>query len=294
MRILKLLSAGLISVLLLSSCLGDSSTKYKYPNVFAYKDKDLFGGSQSVLRLFDGQGTQATYTGIDAQFSDGDCADLSIELTSSSSGGVMIGENVSPIKVYKKSEQASYYYRPVPSDMEEVYPSSLNLAITYADEFLGDRWVFEANTRTDEKATNVIVEFFYDPNNQVVQIYNEAGEIIDEKPCGKNQVIIDVRFFKTESDPGYGAVLGVSKDKNDHRFVANLSNLRTDIKHSGIQDLEEAEKQMYSDYYNTYVAVMFRYHQQKEADKPMIPTPIGTWETNGASRFLSFAYEKGK
>lgn len=299
MRILKFLSAGFVAALLLSSCLGDSNNTVKYTSVFAYKGQDLQTGLQSVLRLYDGQATQVTFDGIDSKLNDGDCVELGLTLTNTSSGGVLIAEDVviDPKNIYSATEQAVYTQRAVPTEREEIYPSALSIPVRYADDFLGDRWMFNATTRTDEPSSYVEVQFFYDPDNQRVYIEDEKGNVLKDEACDKNQVIIDVRFFKTEASSGYGTILDVSKDKNNHKFVANFSEARYDIKYSEIFDQTKAEEQKYTDMYYTYVAVMFRYHQQKEADKPMLPTYLGSWEPTGSSSnniFNFFAFLKNQ
>lgn len=299
MRILKLLSAGLIAALLLPSCLGDSNSTVKYSSVFAYKTKDAQSGLQSVLRIYDGQGTQVTFDGIDSKLNDGDCALVGMTLTTSSSGGILIAEDVTidPKNRYQASEQAVYSQRSVPTDRKEIYPSALNIVTPYPYDFLGDRWMFGATTRADESAKNVEVQFYYDPNNQVVYIEDENGEVLKDEACDKNQIIIDVRFFETDASSGYGTILEVSKDNNNHTFVANFSNARSDIRYSNIFDPAKAEEQNYFDMYYNYVAVMFRYHQQKDENKPMVPTYLGSWELAGSSNsnvFYSFGFLKNE
>lgn len=296
MKITKLFSIGIMSALMLTSCLGDSESKMS-GEAFAFKGtwgEDL----RSSLRLSNGY--RITYEGD--KLLDGQCAELSYTV-SNPSASVNQAENVTVKKIYYEDEQntVNILQDDETLDNGEIYLTSLGVGAFARNKFLGDRWLFALSLDQGKEASDAYVHFYYDKNRQEVPTsqLDEYGRPLDYDPVEKNQVVIDVRLYK---DNKGGSSAFLAKGTSAHRFVSNLESFRYFVQSSDIIDLEAAESQPgYLDIYGqSQVAILFRYIQEKEdkdKNKIYVERYLGTTDVTSSatsSVFYSMAFTVSK
>lgn len=291
MKITKLFSIGIMSALMLTSCLGDSESKMS-GEAFAFKGiwgEDL----RPSLRLSNGY--RITYEGD--KVLDGQCAELSYTVVNPSAS-INAAENVTIKKIYYEDEQntVNILQEGETIDKGEIYLSSFGVGAFARNKFLGDRWLFALSMVPVKEASDAYVYFYYDKDRQEVPTseLDEYGRPKDYDPVEKNQVVIDVRLYK---DNKGGSSAFLAKGSSADKFVANLESFRNFVQSSDIIDLEEADRQGYLDQYdNNQVAILFRYFQEKEdkdKNKIYVERYLGITEVTSSSTssiFYSMAF----
>ncbi|WP_101688636.1 hypothetical protein [Dysgonomonas massiliensis] len=265
MKITKLLTVGIMSALMLTSCLGDSDSKIS-GEAFAFKGiwgEDL----RSSLRLGNAYGLYGGYKILDEsnKVLDGDFAEISYTLTNPSNG-INEADNLTIKKKYLEDEQnrVNILAEGETLDEGEIYLSNVAIGAFARDQFLGDRWLFAFSPVESKEASDAYIYFYYDKNRQVVGSteQDEYGRPLEDVPVEKNQVVIDIRVYKTNRT---GSSAFLAKSATTNRFVANLQNFRYFIEGSNIIDVEKAKEQNYLDQYDqNQVAILFRYIQEKD------------------------------
>lgn len=288
MRITKLLSIGVMSALMLTSCLGDSENKVS-GEFYGFKGT-LNDDIRSSIRL--SSGYRIAYDGD--KILDGDFAELSCSITNPNPQAINTADNIVINKVYPEDEQNTVNILSSGEKLGngDIFLTGLGVVTFSPDNYFGDRWLFSTSRTASKEATDGYLMFFYDKDRQEVPTQlDENGIATDYKAVEKNQVIIDVRVYKESK---VGTSIEMPKENSSTKFVSNLQSLRYFIDASNIIDVNVAETQKYVDVYGrNQVAVRFRYIQEKEDrndknKKIYVETYLGTFDKENATNSSPF------
>lgn len=248
----KLILGVFATVLLFTSCLGDSNSSSENPNAFAY------------ITTIDGKQCAAIggvyfWSPRIATLSQGRCYILSYRTNYEAySSKILLAEDIAePILL------TTTYSRIEPPTIEDTFnPISFAPYYGSSNSFYGDNWGFAYTAKLRDNDTPDAY-FFYDSNRQYEMVDGVRQDV------KKNQMIIDVRFNYTPGADG-GTVL-----KRQCLSVGNLSQIRQEYKIKNSDNFEFG-----SDGYIS-VAIKFRYNQLQSDDTTVKPDVyVGDWNSS--------------
>lgn len=235
--------------LLFSSCLGDTDSTYEASNDFVYVNTNPSDGVV-YASLYAYAGLFATSPEI-ANLRPGNCYSLSYKLTTNNTQGAYYIAELTAAPVPIPQSNGVLFLNEgetLPSQQNEIYPTSLGVSKGYPGEFLfEDRWLCSAKFK---KALNdeISIMLYYDPNNQF-------EDLKKEKPVGANKMIFDLVLVRNYPSTQEQTV-------QDYAFVSNMSGMRSyveDIIMGAVTPSNPTIEMAEQD--EVYVQYRFRYKQ---------------------------------
>lgn len=258
----KLILGVFTTVMLFTSCLGDSSNEFGNDNIFAYITTHEETG-RKVAALY--QGIYISSSTIDALES-GKCYLMSYKVSTDNLSASGIFENATVSAVSESITNTTGVVSA--ATIEDTFnPTEFAPYFVRPDSFLDDNWGFYYTTTTLKEKDTPKAYFYYDVDKQY--------EMVDgvRKDVEANQIIIDVRFNYTAGVDG-GSVL-----TKQRLSVGNLSLIKNAYKYS--DNFEQG-----TDAY-VYVAIKFRYNQLQSDNTMETDVYVGSW-TSSPYNFLYY------
>lgn len=284
MKNLKITSALLMAILLLSSCLGDSDTKISPANSFSYitrsENYQLIAKTSEGLQI----GISSTLG-----LAEGDCATLGYRVTNPSGDpdAVYTPDYVNVVREFPRTEIQRASIRtdgsePTFAPGEEFYPINFSFGVfRQLEAALGDRALFSFTYDKKEypDLSNVQVHFVYrekvDGNNLGGQYEASRDPVsgdMTQTPLKENQVVFDVYFTKASSSNSFQVETGANTAT---LFAVNMNDFRSYYRG---QEVDNSTSQQLG-----YIPVTFklRYTRQKgtgENIELIEESYLGSWD----------------
>lgn len=263
--VFKLICSVFAVSLLMSSCLGDSDNSVKVERELALIKIENYTTKCAVTA--NGYITNASIQDL----REDRCYYIAYKITSSGASGNVY--NAEYINVIDPDPVPQTYLMENNLVLDGDAISSLGVGRFSMGDYFGDKWQFFAKIPLKE-GEGVNAQFYYDSNNQK----SETGDDLE-----KNQVIIDVRFTKTNVNSN-----NVTAPERDIEVIGDFSELRRTI-YKDKAEYTDADGYKYAN-----VAIKFRYTKIK-ANTTTGETEIGylgTLSTSGTNTYVMQFYEE--
>lgn len=255
--ILKGILSGVVSTVLLSSCLGDTDNFTQLGSDFVYVDSQngqYYAASSIGYISFDGIGG--------ADFQAGECYDIGFKATAYNNPGDIT--KVTEVVRHGKISQAALEKTNDPETFNRINFASLSVNKFSPISYYGDRWLFHYTPSLVElvDGDDVDMKFYYNPLGQ----HDKDGLITE-----KNRVVIDVHLSKK--------TVGGELEKGTRRGVGNLSDMRYGSSYFANFEYKDGKALVY---------IKFRYTQYNTTTKLPEEVYIGSWLETGNPVFQMY------
>lgn len=261
----------LFAAILLSSCLGDSDNYYEISEDFAYIKYDEKEGKYAVTARM-GYVKSDVVDRLDV----GRAYYVSYKVSYSTTSNFLEAESFDLVRkdpVPQAKFEVGEPYANVVEHLREdsIHPTSVEIGAWSAyKEYIDDNWEIKYNIlkKEDDK---IDAYYYFDPS---------AQEEVPGVPLGENQIIVDVRFVKSEKSGN------AEEEKNERLYaISSLSQIRDKF----VPDYTKGES---FENGTKAVEVLVKFRYIRKGDKGPEVSYIGSFNTGGSDALYYMVFSE--